>query len=66
MKPAPPVEIRRAFTPPPLVRAAAIMNRVPIVTTLTGGMAAARGIAAIKRDGWEVTPLQSYHGRKSE
>jgi carbamoyl-phosphate synthase large subunit len=43
------------------IRATAVLNRVPMVTTLTGAAAAAKAIAAIRRDGWGVKPLQAYH-----
>ena len=43
------------------IRSLAVLNKVPIVTTLTGGMAAARAITALKQRDWTVAPLQSYH-----
>jgi carbamoyl-phosphate synthase large subunit len=43
------------------IRASAVINRVPIVTTLTGGLAVAKAIAALQKGGWDVTPLQEYH-----
>ena len=43
------------------IRALAFRNRVPIVTTLTGGMATARAIEALREGDWEVRPLQDYH-----
>ncbi|CAN5444386.1 carbamoyl-phosphate synthase large subunit [soil metagenome] len=48
------------------IRATAVINRVPIVTTLTGGLAVAKAIAALQKGGWEVKPLQEYHREKSE
>ena len=43
------------------IRALAFRNRIPIVTTLTGGMAYARAIEALKQGDWGVRPLQDYH-----
>ncbi len=43
------------------IRASAVMNRVPIVTTLTGASAVVRSIAALATQDWTVAPLQSYH-----
>jgi carbamoyl-phosphate synthase large subunit len=42
------------------IRALAVLNKVPIVTTLTGASAAARAIEALQRQDWEVKPLQEY------
>jgi carbamoyl-phosphate synthase large subunit len=42
------------------IRASAVINRVPIVTTLTGGLAVAKAIAALQTRGWDVKPLQAY------
>ena len=43
------------------IRAMAVMNKVPIVTTLTGANAAARAIIALQKSQWSVKPLQAYH-----
>jgi carbamoyl-phosphate synthase large subunit len=43
------------------IRALSVMNKVPIVTTITAARAAARGIAELQKDGWSVKPLQEYH-----
>jgi len=43
------------------IRASAVINRVPIVTTLTGGLAVAKAIAALQKSDWDVKPLQAYH-----
>ena len=43
------------------IRAVAFRNRVPIVTTITGGMAYARAIEALRKGDWNVRPLQDYH-----
>jgi carbamoyl-phosphate synthase large subunit len=42
------------------IRALAVLNKVPIVTTITGANAAARAIAAIQKEDWGVQPLQEY------
>ena len=43
----------------------AVLNRIPIVTTITGANAAARAIAAMQKEDWGVRPLQDYFaGRK--
>jgi len=44
------------------IRAMSVLQRVPIVTTLTGAAAATRAIAAMKKADWQVRPLQSYFG----
>ncbi len=38
----------------------AVLNKVPIVTTITGANAAARAIAALQKHDWGVQPLQAY------
>jgi carbamoyl-phosphate synthase large subunit len=43
------------------IRAMAVLNRVPIVTTMTGANAAVKAIAALQKKGWDVRPLQEYH-----
>jgi carbamoyl-phosphate synthase large subunit len=43
------------------IRALAFRNRIPIVTTITGGMAFARAIEALRAGDWDVRPLQDYH-----
>jgi carbamoylphosphate synthase large subunit len=45
------------------IRGMALMNRIPIVTTLTGASAAARAIAALQKEDWTVRPLQEYFPR---
>jgi carbamoyl-phosphate synthase large subunit len=42
------------------IRSMAVLNRIPIVTTLTGAHAAAKAIKALKDGGWGVKPLQEY------
>jgi carbamoyl-phosphate synthase large subunit len=43
------------------IRKAAIKYKLPYITTLTGAMAAAKGIAASRADGRIVQSLQQYH-----
>jgi carbamoyl-phosphate synthase large subunit len=42
------------------MRRAALMNKVPYYTTLSGAVAAAQGIAAYKQGELQVRPLQDY------
>jgi carbamoyl-phosphate synthase large subunit len=42
------------------IRSMAVLNRIPIVTTLTGAHAAAKAIKALKDGVWGVKPLQEY------
>lgn len=42
------------------IRSMAVLNRIPIVTTLTGAHAAAKAIKALKDGGWSVKPLQEH------
>ena len=43
------------------IRATSVLNKIPIVTTLTGAGAAVKAIAALQQGGWDVAPLQAYH-----
>jgi carbamoyl-phosphate synthase large subunit len=43
------------------IRTTAIYTGTPIMTTLSGAKAAARGIAALKQSGYAVKTLQEYH-----
>jgi carbamoyl-phosphate synthase large subunit len=43
------------------IRAAAVARRIPCITTMAGGMAAARAIAAARRGEPEVLSLQEIH-----
>jgi len=43
------------------IRRTATTRNVPCITTLSGGAAAVEGIRALRREGLEVAPLQSYH-----
>ena len=45
------------------IRSAAVMNRVPIFTTLTAASAVAEAIAALQKSDWDVRPLQAYFAR---
>jgi carbamoyl-phosphate synthase large subunit len=45
------------------IRSLAVLNRIPIVTTITGANAAARAIAAMQAQDWQVQPLQEYFVR---
>lgn len=43
------------------IRTTAVYTSTPIMTTLSGARAAALGIAALKRSGYEVRTVQEYH-----
>ena len=43
------------------IRTTAVYSRVPIMTTLSSARAAASAIGALKKDGYDVLPIQSYH-----
>ncbi len=43
------------------IRTTAIYTGTPIMTTLSGAKAAARGIAALKKSGYAVKTIQEYH-----
>jgi carbamoyl-phosphate synthase large subunit len=43
------------------IRTTAVYTNTPIMTTLSGAKAAALGIAAIKKRGYDVKTLQEYH-----
>lgn len=43
------------------IRTTAVYTNTPIITTLTSARAAANGITALKRRGYEVKPIQDYH-----
>jgi carbamoyl-phosphate synthase large subunit len=45
------------------IRSMAVLNRIPIVTTLTGAHAAAKAIKALKEGKWNVKPLQEYFAK---
>jgi carbamoyl-phosphate synthase large subunit len=46
------------------IRTAAVARRIPCITTMAGGMAAARAIAAARRGAPEVRSLQEIHGQR--
>jgi carbamoyl-phosphate synthase large subunit len=48
------------------IRAAAIARGIPCITTMAGGMAAARAISSARRGEPEVLALQELHARASE
>jgi carbamoyl-phosphate synthase large subunit len=43
------------------IRTTAVYTGTPIMTTLSGAKAAALGIAALKKAGYDVVTLQEYH-----
>ena len=43
------------------IRTTAVYTATPIMTTLSGARAAALGIAALKKSGYGVKPVQEYH-----
>src|SRR5207253_10321243 len=47
------------------IRTAAVARGIPCITTMAGGMAAARAIAAARRGEPEVLALQELHARAS-
>ena len=42
------------------IRSMAVLNKVPIVTTITAASAVSRAILALQTSGWDVKPLQAY------
>jgi carbamoyl-phosphate synthase large subunit len=44
-----------------LIRSACVVNAVPCLTTLSAGLAAAKGIADTRAQGWRVRSLQELH-----
>ena len=43
------------------IRSAAVANRIPIMTTLSGAKASLRGLQSVQSKGIDVRPLQDYH-----
>jgi carbamoyl-phosphate synthase large subunit len=43
------------------IRTTAVYTNTPIMTTMSGAKAAALGIAALKRNGYDVRTIQEYH-----
>jgi carbamoyl-phosphate synthase large subunit len=54
---------RASFEDDGAIRRTALKYDIPCITTLSGAMAAAEGIAALQRDGLGVRPLQEIHQR---
>ena len=52
---------KRAYDDGQLIRAAATMNRVPLMTTLSAAQAAVQGIRALKSKQIKVRSLQDHH-----
>ncbi len=52
---------RRAYTDGQAIRAAATMNRVPLITTLSAAAAAVNGIRALRAKELRVRSLQEHH-----
>ena len=48
------------------IRALAVSNKVPIVTTITGAYAVAKAILALQKEDWTVRPLQEYFAETSK
>ena len=55
-------EGKKAYSDSKSLRRAALMNKVPYVTTMAGGHACARAIKALAQGELQVRPLQSYFG----
>ena len=47
------------------IRSLAVLNKVPIVTTIAGANAAARAIQAMQKEEWGVRPLQDYFAART-
>jgi carbamoyl-phosphate synthase large subunit len=52
---------RTSFADSQAIRAAAVMNRVPLLTTLSAAAAAVQGIRATKQKEFRVRSLQTHH-----
>jgi carbamoyl-phosphate synthase large subunit len=52
---------RRAYTDGQAIRAAATMNRVPLITTLSAAAATVNGIRALRSKELKVRSLQEHH-----
>jgi carbamoyl-phosphate synthase large subunit len=46
------------------IRAMAVLNKIPMITTITAANAAASAIEAIRKEDWGVRPLQTYFKAK--
>ena len=47
------------------IRRGALVYNVLYTTTISGARALAEAIDALRKEPWEVTPLQAYHGKIS-
>ena len=45
------------------IRAAAVMNKIPIITTVTGAEAAAEAIITLQKSDWSVRSIQEYYAK---
>ena len=45
------------------IRAAAVLHRIPIITTVTGAEAAAAAIVSLKQGDWTVKAIQDYYAQ---
>jgi carbamoyl-phosphate synthase large subunit len=45
------------------IRTEAVAHKIPIMTTMSGAEAAARGVEAMREKPVEVTPIQNYHAK---
>ncbi|HTV47007.1 MAG TPA: carbamoyl-phosphate synthase large subunit [Phycisphaerae bacterium] len=43
------------------IRAAAVLHKIPIITTITGAEAATEAILSLKKGDWTVEPIQDYY-----
>ena len=43
------------------IRSAAVMHKIPLVTTITGARAAAQAIRALREGDWNVRAIQDYN-----
>ncbi|HMD54816.1 MAG TPA: carbamoyl-phosphate synthase large subunit, partial [Phycisphaerae bacterium] len=48
------------------IRAAAVLHKLPIITTITGAEAAADAILSLKKGAWTVKPIQEYYAEMSK
>ena len=48
------------------IRAMAVRSRVPMITTITGAIAAVRAITALRGGDWQVAALQDAHAAAAE
>ena len=48
------------------IRAAAVLNKIPIITTVTAAEAAAEAMVSLKATDWTVKPIQEYYAEMVE